>query len=97
MLVGRQFPNNGKSDLHVVDFRGKVNPIVDCKAIGKADSYANPVITLMESRYEYEVICKCELLFNQIYRNQKSGTISRRRTLGAIPERWQGSRYRTDT
>lgn len=44
VLVGRQFPNNGKSDLHVVDFRGKIYPIVDCKAIGKGDSYANPVI-----------------------------------------------------
>jgi 20S proteasome alpha/beta subunit len=44
VLVGRQFPNNGKSDLHVVDFRGKIYQIVDCKAIGKGDSYANPVI-----------------------------------------------------
>jgi hypothetical protein len=24
VLIGRQFPNNGKSDLHVVDFRDKV-------------------------------------------------------------------------
>jgi 20S proteasome alpha/beta subunit len=50
VLIGRQFPNNGKSDLHVVDSLGKVCSILDWKAIGKGDSLANPVVEYKWSR-----------------------------------------------
>ena len=44
VMVGRQFPKNGKSDLHLVDSKGRIEPINSWKAIGKGESDANPII-----------------------------------------------------
>jgi len=44
VMIGRQFPNNGKSDLHVVDSLGRIESINDWRAIGKEESSANSII-----------------------------------------------------
>jgi 20S proteasome alpha/beta subunit len=44
VMVGRQFPNNGKSDLHLVDSKGRIEPIKSWKAIGDGQLDANPII-----------------------------------------------------
>jgi hypothetical protein len=44
VLIGRQFPNNRKSDLPIVDSLGKLDSIADWKAIGKGASLVNPVV-----------------------------------------------------
>jgi 20S proteasome alpha/beta subunit len=44
VMIGRQFPNNGKSDLHLVDSKGRIEPINGWKAIGEGESDTNPII-----------------------------------------------------
>jgi 20S proteasome alpha/beta subunit len=42
--MGRQFSRDGKSDLHVVNFQGRIDRIFSWKAIGKGESSANPIV-----------------------------------------------------
>jgi len=44
VMIGRQFPRDGKSDLHVVNSQGRINHISNWKAIGKGESSANPIV-----------------------------------------------------
>ena len=44
VIVGRQFPNNGRSELHIVDSQGRIEPIYTWKAIGKEESFAKSII-----------------------------------------------------
>jgi 20S proteasome alpha/beta subunit len=44
VMIGRQFPNDGKSDLHVVNSEGRIDHISNWKAIGKGESSANPIV-----------------------------------------------------
>ena len=46
VMIGRQFPRYGKSDLHVVNSEGRIDHISNWKAIGKGESFANPIVKL---------------------------------------------------
>ena len=55
IMVGRQFPNNGKSDLHVVDSLGRIETINSWKAIGDEEPWANSII---ESKWKEDMTMK---------------------------------------
>jgi 20S proteasome alpha/beta subunit len=44
ILVGRQFPQNGSSDLHVIKLTGEQNIIDSCTSIGSGSVYSNKLI-----------------------------------------------------
>jgi 20S proteasome alpha/beta subunit len=44
VMIGRQFPNDGESDLHVVSSEGRIDRIFSWKAIGKGELSANPIM-----------------------------------------------------
>jgi len=55
IMVGRQFPNNGKSDLHVVDSLGRIETINSWKTIGDEEPWANSMI---ESKWKEDMTMK---------------------------------------
>jgi hypothetical protein len=44
VMIGRQFPNDGESDLHIVSSEGRIDRIFSWKAIGKGELSANPIM-----------------------------------------------------
>ena len=44
LMVGRQLPNTGKSDLHIVDSNGKCDLVTSWTTIGDAEAYAKKLI-----------------------------------------------------
>ncbi|HMH10325.1 MAG TPA: hypothetical protein VK553_06415 [Candidatus Nitrosopolaris rasttigaisensis] len=44
LMIGRQFPNDGNSDLHIVDSCGNIDPVRSWEAIGKGESIARPIV-----------------------------------------------------
>jgi hypothetical protein len=44
ILVARQFPQDGKSDLHLLLETGKAVPVQTWKTIGNGDTVANPLV-----------------------------------------------------
>jgi 20S proteasome alpha/beta subunit len=49
IMVGRQYPNDGNSDLHIVDSQKRVEPVSSWKAIGKGESIARSIV---ETRWD---------------------------------------------
>jgi 20S proteasome alpha/beta subunit len=43
-MVGRQFPKDGNSDLHIVDSCGNIDQVSSWSAIGNGESIAKPIV-----------------------------------------------------
>lgn len=55
VMVGRQFPKGGNSDLSIIESCGKIIPVSNWDAIGKGESVAKPII---ETRWDKNMTMK---------------------------------------